>query len=145
VRDVKGAGSYVWICVILCVLSAVICGGCGYYLNLIGAFLVTRDEKVLLDKKWIGRVMEKHAEFRGLEVREDSAGFVYLKGELPSERSKQELRRLLTEQGGEEWADARLRNAVSVAPGPGAGAVPKPNGGTAEGDENGVRGVEKGE
>jgi hypothetical protein len=108
----------------------VLCGACGYYLNLIGAFLVTRDEKVLLDKKWIERVMEKHAEFRGLKIREDSAGFVYLKGELPSERSKQELRRLLTEQGGEEWADARLRFAVRVAPGPGAAAMPKPSAGT---------------
>jgi hypothetical protein len=130
VRDVKGAGSYVWICFILCVLSALLCGGCGYYLNLIGAFLVTRDEKVELEKKWIGRVMEKHAEFRGLKIREDSAGWVYLRGELPSEKSKQELRRLLIEQGGEEWADGCLGMAVRVAPGPGTAAMPKPGAGT---------------
>ena len=126
----KGAGSYVWICVILCVLSAVLCGACGYVVGRNGSWLLTMDEKVLLDKKRIERVMEKHAQFRGLEVREDSAGFVYLKGELPSERSKQELRRLLTEQGGEEWADARLWMAVRVARGPGPAAMPKAGTGT---------------
>jgi hypothetical protein len=79
--------------------------------------MVEVGEQVELEQKWFWRAIEKHAGARGLRFGEDSGGSAYLLADFSTEASKQELRRLLIEQGGEEWADQSLSLAVSMASG----------------------------
>ena len=74
-----------------------------------------RHQQFLKDEQRIRRVINEHPEFRMLNIYESSIGFGYLGGELPSEGARQELRRMLIRQGGEEWADRCLSIAISVA------------------------------
>jgi len=70
----------------------------------------------LVEAARIQRVMDQHPEFRTLNVGEDSEGYAYLLGQVHSESDKKELRQLLIQQGGEEWAERCLSIAISVSP-----------------------------
>jgi len=72
----------------------------------------------LLEAGRIAAVIDKRAEFQRLSICEDSSGYAFLAGDVPSESAKQELRRNLIQKGGEEWADRCLSIAVGVDPPP---------------------------
>jgi hypothetical protein len=121
----------VWRWTVLLVAVSALCGYCGYVLGVIQTGTQINHRTYLREAAKIERVMNQFPEFRTLDIAEDSEGYAYLLGELPSEHARNELRRLLIQQGGEEWADRCLSVAVEVVPG--AGTMRNERGRTAKG------------
>ena len=88
----------------------------GHTLGVIATDGKMRHREFLAQAQKIQHVISSRADFSELSIAEDSSGFAYLCGELQSEDAKHELRHLLIQQGGEQWADQCLSIAVSVRP-----------------------------
>jgi hypothetical protein len=104
--------------IVLCATLCVVVG----LLSLCGSFMLGRELKMrtikdrhfLVDQRRILRAIEQHPESKSLDVSRDSEGRAIVVGALPSKAAKQALRRLLIQQGGEDWADICLRATVAV-------------------------------
>jgi hypothetical protein len=99
-------------CFILCIFTGVCSGFGGCALGSIGTQTQLWHHQYLVGEQCFRRVIKAHPEFRKLDINEHSAGFAVLGGELPSEGARQELRRILIQQAGEEWVDQRLNISV---------------------------------
>jgi hypothetical protein len=84
----------------------------GFVIGGIGGETHIQNEEIKKDARIIERAIHGRPEFAGLRTDYDTGGFSFVTGTLQSEAAKEELRRLLVEEAGNDWTKRRLEVAV---------------------------------